>query len=64
MTIGARRNLITDVAGIAVGNAADARVRSGVTVIVPDAPCVAAVSIQGGAPGTRELRAYCSLGPG
>ncbi len=49
-----RRNLITDVAGIAVGNAEDARVRTGVTVVVPERPCVAAVSIVGGAPGTRE----------
>jgi L-aminopeptidase/D-esterase-like protein len=49
-----RRNLITDVAGIAVGNAQDARVRTGVTVVVPEPPCVAAVSIVGGAPGTRE----------
>jgi len=48
------RNLITDVPGIAVGNAEDARVRSGVTVVLPDAPAVAAIDVRGGAPGTRE----------
>src|SRR5262245_31682920 len=48
------RNLITDVAGLSVGNATDAILKSGVTVIVCDAPAVAAVQILGGAPGTRE----------
>lgn len=48
------RNLITDVAGIRVGNAADARLRSGVTVLTADRPFVAAVHVMGGAPGTRE----------
>ncbi|WP_448192487.1 P1 family peptidase [Azospirillum sp. sgz301742] len=51
------RNLITDVDGIRVGNAADTRVRTGVTVILPDAPAVAAVDVRGGAPGTRETDA-------
>ena len=49
-----RRNLITDVAGIRVGNAEDRRVRTGVTVVVPDRPAMAAVAVTGGAPGTRE----------
>ena len=48
------RNLITDVAGLAVGNAEDGRARSGVTVILPDRRSVAAVDVRGGAPGTRE----------
>jgi D-aminopeptidase len=48
------RNLITDVAGLAVGNAADGRLRSGVTVLTADAPFTAAVHVMGGAPGTRE----------
>jgi D-aminopeptidase len=48
------RNLITDVAGLRVGNAQDARLRSGVTVLTGDAPFTAAVSVMGGAPGTRE----------
>lgn len=49
-----RRNLITDVAGLRVGQAHDAGLRSGVTVLVGDAPFTAAVSVMGGAPGTRE----------
>ena len=48
------RNLITDVAGLRVGNASDERVKSGATVLTGDAPFVAAVDIRGGAPGTRE----------
>jgi L-aminopeptidase/D-esterase-like protein len=48
------RNLLTDVAGIHVGNADDARLASGVTAIVFDQPVVAAVDIRGGGPGTRE----------
>ncbi|MFN3969998.1 MAG: P1 family peptidase [Gemmobacter sp.] len=48
------RNLITDVAGLRVGNAAHARLRSGVTVLTADRPFVAAVHVMGGAPGTRE----------
>jgi len=48
------RNLITDVPGIRVGQAEDAGVRSGVTVILPDRHCVAAVAVAGGGPGTRE----------
>lgn len=54
------RNLITDVPGISVGQAHDARVRSGVTVILPDRPAVCAVEARGGAPGSRETEA---LGP-
>ncbi|HEX2114802.1 MAG TPA: P1 family peptidase [Alphaproteobacteria bacterium] len=49
-----RGNLITDVSGISVGNAEDARRQTGVTVIVPDAPAIAGVATHGGAPGTRE----------
>jgi len=48
------RNLITDVAGLRVGNAQDAVLKSGVTVLAGDAPFVAAVHVMGGAPGTRE----------
>src|SRR5258708_24297165 len=50
----AQRNLITDVAGLLVGHADDARLASGVTVIVFEEPAVAAVDVRGGAPGTRE----------
>jgi L-aminopeptidase/D-esterase-like protein len=49
-----RRNLITDVAGLCVGNAEDHRVKTGVTVLLADRPFVAAVNVMGGAPGTRE----------
>jgi D-aminopeptidase len=48
------RNLITDVAGLLVGHAADALLKSGVTVLTADAPFVASVHVMGGAPGTRE----------
>jgi D-aminopeptidase len=47
-------NTICDVAGLSVGNAEDARLKSGVTVVVGDAPFVAGVHVMGGAPGTRE----------
>lgn len=47
-------NDITDVPGVKVGQAEDSRVRSGVTVILPDAPAVAAGDVRGGGPGTRE----------
>jgi D-aminopeptidase len=48
------RNLITDVAGVSVGQADDARLASGVTVVVFDEPAVASVDVRGGGPGTRE----------
>jgi L-aminopeptidase/D-esterase-like protein len=48
------RNLLTDVAGIAVGNVEDLRLGSGVTAIVFDRPAVASVSVLGGAPGGRD----------
>ena len=48
------RNLITDVAGLKVGNAEDHAVKTGATVLVADRPFVAAVNVMGGAPGTRE----------
>ena len=49
-----RRNLITDVEGLRVGNAQDARLKSGATVLVGLRPFTAAVQVMGGAPGTRE----------
>src|SRR5262247_2917684 len=48
------RNLITDIPGIRVGHADDARLGSGVTAVVFDAPAVAAIDVRGGGPGTRE----------
>jgi len=48
------KNLITDVAGLRVGNAEDHALRSGVTVVLCEEPATAAVQVLGGAPGTRE----------
>jgi L-aminopeptidase/D-esterase-like protein len=48
------RNLITDVAGVSVGQAEDARLASGVTAVVFAEPAVASVDVRGGGPGTRE----------
>ncbi|SMX26058.1 Peptidase family S58 [Pelagimonas phthalicica] len=48
------RNLITDVAGLRVGNAQDAELKTGTTVLVSDAPFTTSVAVHGGAPGTRE----------
>src|SRR6516165_179124 len=48
------KNLITDIAGLRVGHADDARLASGVTAIVFDKPAVAAIDVRGGGPGTRE----------
>ena len=53
MKVGAR-NLITDVAGLKVGNAQDSLLKSGCTVLLGEKPFVAGVSVMGGAPGTRE----------
>ena len=49
-----RKNLITDVEGIKVGNAQDNTIKSGVTVLTGDQPLTASVHVMGGAPGTRE----------
>ncbi len=48
------RNLITDVPGLRVGNAQDAQIRTGATVMLGDVPFTAGVHVMGGAPGTRE----------
>jgi len=48
------RNLITDVAGVLVGNADDQAIASGVSVVLFETPAVASVAILGGAPGSRE----------
>ena len=48
------RNLITDVAGLRVGNADDVALKSGVSVVLCDEPTVASGQVLGGAPGTRE----------
>ncbi len=48
------RNLITDIAGLRVGNAQDDGIKTGATILVGDAPFTAGVHVMGGAPGTRE----------
>jgi D-aminopeptidase len=47
-------NLITDVDGVRVGSADDARLASGVTMILFDEPAVASIAINGGAPALRD----------
>jgi L-aminopeptidase/D-esterase-like protein len=54
-------NLLTDVAGMAVGNAQDLTLGSGVTAIVFDRPAVASVSVLGGAPGSRDTELLAPL---
>lgn len=48
------RNLITDIAGLRVGNAEDHRIKTGTTVLLGERPFVASVDVMGGSPGTRE----------
>jgi L-aminopeptidase/D-esterase-like protein len=48
------KNLLTDIAGVRVGHADDARLASGVTAVIFDHPAVAAMDVRGGGPGTRE----------
>lgn len=47
-------NLLTDVPGLTAGNADDADLASGVTAVLFDRPAAASISVQGGAPGTRD----------
>jgi D-aminopeptidase len=56
------RNLISDVAGVRVGNAHDERLGSGVTVLLAARPLIAAVDVRGGGPGTRETDAVSLAG--
>jgi D-aminopeptidase len=48
------RNLITDVPGVKVGNAEDAKLASGVTVIRFDEPATISGVVSGGAPGSFD----------
>jgi L-aminopeptidase/D-esterase-like protein len=48
------KNLLTDIEGVRVGHADDARLASGVTAILFDQPAVAAIDIRGGGPGVRD----------
>jgi D-aminopeptidase len=56
------KNLITDIAGLKIGQAEDADVKTGVTVILPDQPARCGVDVRGGGPGTRETDALGSSG--
>jgi L-aminopeptidase/D-esterase-like protein len=48
------KNLLTDIPGVRVGHADDARLASGVTAVIFDKPAVAAIDVRGGGPGIRE----------
>lgn len=48
------KNTILDVGGLRIGQAHNAKVKTGVTVILPDTPASCAVDVRGGGPGTRE----------
>lgn len=48
------KNLLTDITGVRVSHADDAKLASGATAIVFDTPAVAAIDVRGGGPGTRE----------
>ncbi|MEZ5870279.1 MAG: P1 family peptidase [Nitratireductor sp.] len=50
-----KRNLITDVPGIRVGNAQDRTIGTGATVIFPETSLVCAIDERGGAPGTQQV---------
>ena len=47
-------NSICDVPGIRIGHADDTAMATGVTVVLPDKPCVAAVDHRGGGIGARD----------
>jgi len=57
MTAPVANNLITDIAGLSIGNAHDEKLRSGVTVLLCEHPLTAAVDVRGGGTGTRETSA-------
>ena len=56
------RNALTDVPGLIVGHAQDRGVFSGVSVVVCERACVAAVDVRGGGTGTRETEALSLAG--
>ena len=47
-------NLITDIQGVRVGSAHEARLASGVTAVIFDEPAVASIAVHGGAPASRD----------
>lgn len=54
MSAPGKLNLLTDVAGLRVGNAHHESIVTGTTVILADEPAIAAAAVAGGGPGTRE----------
>ena len=56
------KNCLTDVPGLAVGHAEEEAARTGVTVVLPDAPVICAADVRGGGPGTRETDALSQIG--
>ncbi|NNE57487.1 MAG: P1 family peptidase [Hellea sp.] len=56
------KNNILDVGGLKIGNAYDEKVKTGVTVILPNEPAFCAVDVRGGGPGTRETDALSDGG--
>jgi len=48
------KNMLTDVPGLRVGNAEDARVATGTTAVVFDAPAAAGFAVPGGSPALRD----------
>jgi len=48
------RDLLSDVPGLRVGHAIDETIRTGTTVVLPDAPVLMSGDVRGGGPGTRE----------
>ena len=57
------KNDLTDIAGLSVGHAEDANVRTGTTVILTESPAVAAVDVRGGGACTRESDVMNPGGP-
>ncbi len=55
-----KTNSLTDIEGLLIGQAADMRVKTGVTVILPEQRAVCAVDVRGGGPGTRETDALAA----
>lgn len=52
------QNSLTDVAGLLVGNAEDQVAWSGVTVVLPETPVLAAVDVRGGSPYTVNTETF------
>ncbi len=51
-----KRNSLTDVSGLMVGNLHDQSLKSGVSVVLCDEPTIASVAVLGGGPGTRDIQ--------